>query len=165
MQAISEKLRDGLNKQITAEFESAYLYLSMADYLQTQNFDGMAHWFRIQSAEEKEHAMKIHDFLIERNLTPDLGEIKAPQHQWLDVTAVFDEAYRHECSVSNMIYDLVAQAMEDRDYASISFLQWFVDEQVEEEARTLTLQEKARLTGDNASGLMVLDQEMGLRKE
>ena len=165
MQAISEKLQNDLNKQITAEFESAYLYLSMADYLQTKNFDGMAHWFRIQSGEEKEHAMKIHDFLIERNLTPDLGEIKAPQHRWADVKSVLEEAYQHECLVSDMIYDLIAQAMEDKDYASISFLQWFIDEQVEEESQTLTLLEKARLIGDDASGLMVLDQEMGGRTE
>ncbi|MBO4519884.1 MAG: ferritin [Alphaproteobacteria bacterium] len=165
MKSISKKLQDDLNKQITAEFESAYLYLSMADYLQTQNFDGMARWFRIQADEEREHAMKIHDFMIERTLTPELGEIKPPQHQWSDVKTVLEEAYQHECLVSDMIYDLVAQAMEDKDYASISFLQWFVDEQVEEESQTLTLLEKARLIGNDASGLMVLDQEMGSRKE
>ncbi|MBR1777053.1 MAG: ferritin [Alphaproteobacteria bacterium] len=165
MKPVSEKLSDGLNKQITAEFESAYLYLAMADFLQGRNFDGMAYWFRKQADEEKTHAMKIHDFLIERHLTPVLGEIKAPNTQWTGVMNVFDEAYQHECLVSSMIYDLVAQAMEDKDYASLSMLQWFVDEQVEEEEQSLALLEKARMIDDVASGLMVLDQQMGARTD
>ena len=110
MKKISGKLIGGLNRQITAEFESAYLYLAMASYLQSQSLNGMAHWFRVQADEEKRHALKINDFMVERNITPELGEIKAPSKQWQGVMSLFDEAYQHECRVSDMIYDLVAQA-------------------------------------------------------
>ena len=103
MKKISDKLISGLNRQITAEFESAYLYLAMASYLQSQNLNGMAHWFKVQADEEKKHALKIHDFMVERNITPELGEIKAPSKQWQGVMSLFDEAYQHECRVSDMI--------------------------------------------------------------
>lgn len=165
MKAVSYKLKDGLNKQIIAEFESAYLYLSMADHLQSENFDGMAHWFRVQAKEEETHAMKIHDYMIERNLKPDLEEIKPPKRQWNDIASLLDEAYHHECLVSDMIYDLVAQAMEDKDFASVSFLNWFVDEQVEEEEQSLALREKARMLGGHIAGIMALDAQMGARTE
>ena len=147
MKKISDKLIGGLNRQITAEFESAYLYLAMASYLQAQSLNGMAHWFRVQADEEKRHALKINDFMVERNITPELGEIKAPSKQWQGV------------------YDLVAQGMEDKDFASLSFLQWFVDEQVQEECQSLELLEKVRLIDDVTAGLMVLDQQMGIRQE
>lgn len=165
MRAISEKLRNGFNKQITAEFESAYLYLDMANYLEAQNLNGMARWFRLQAEEEKKHAVKINDFLIEREISPDLAEIKAPSVEWIDVPSILDAAYRHECLVSDLIYDLVAQAMEDKDFSSLSFLQWFVDEQVEEESQSLFFSNKARLVADNIGGLMVLDREMGERQD
>jgi len=165
MKEISGKLRNGLNDQITAEFESAYLYLDMANYLESQNFEGMAHWFRLQAKEEKRHALKINDFLMERNVVPDLGKIKPTENKWRDATAVLDEAHRHECMVSNMIYDLVAQAMDDKDFASLSFLQWFVDEQVEEEAQSSELLNKARLIDGDIAGLMSLDSLMGARTE
>ncbi len=165
MKKISDKLIGGLNRQITAEFESAYLYLAMASYLQAQSLNGMAHWFRVQADEEKRHALKINDFMVERNITPELGEIKAPSKQWQGVMSLFDEAYQHECLVSDMIYDLVVQGMEDKDFASLSFLQWFVDEQVQEECQSLELLEKVRLIDDVTAGLMVLDQQMGIRQE
>lgn len=103
--------------------------------------------------------------MVERNITPELGEIKAPSKQWQGVMSLFDEAYQHECQVSDMIYDLVAQGMEDKDFASLSFLQWFVDEQVQEECQSLELLEKVRLIDDVTAGLMVLDQQMGIRQE
>lgn len=165
MKKISDKLIGGLNRQITAEFEAAYLYLAMAGYLQAQNLNGMAHWFRVQADEEKMHALKINDFMVERNITPDLGEIKAPPKQWQGVMALFDEAHQYECRISDMIYDLVAQGMEDKDFASLSFLQWFVDEQVQEESLSLELLEKVRLIDDMTAGLMVLDQQMGSRQK
>lgn len=164
MKEISDKMKNGFSKQITAEFESAYLYLDMANCLEDRNFNGMAHWFRIQADEEKRHALKINDYLLERNIVPELGEIAAPRHQWSDEVALLEEAFNHECLVSNMIYDLVAQAMEDKDFATASFLQWFVDEQVGEEEQSLQWLEKARLFGGNAAGLMMLDGEMGKRK-
>ncbi len=137
----------------------------MANYLESQNFEGMAHWFRLQAKEEKRHALKINDFLMERNVVPDLGKIKPTENKWRDAAAVLDEAHRHECMVSNMIYDLVAQAMDDKDFASLSFLQWFVDEQVEEEAQSSELLNKARLIDGDIAGLMSLDSLMGARTE
>ena len=163
MKKISGNLQKGLNKQITAEFEAAYLYLSMANYLENKNFSGMARWFRLQAEEEKEHALKINDFLMQRGIVPDLEEIKTRHHQWTDVSALLNEAYRQECLVSNMIFDLVTQATEDKDFISTAFLQWFVDEQAEEEAQSLALSEKASRVHDNVIGLMILDKEMGSR--
>ena len=165
MKAVSEKLKKGLNKQITAEFESAYLYLSMANYLEDQGFAGMSRWFRLQAEEEKNHAVKINDFLMMRKIVPDLDEVKSASGSWNDVIAVLREAYLHECSVSDMIFDLIAQAMEDEDFASVSFLQWFVDEQLEEESQSLALSEKSISLQGNVVGLMLLDSEMGSRKE
>lgn len=165
MKKISDKLTDGLNKQITAEFESAYLYLAMAGYLQAQGFSGMARWFRAQADEEKRHALKINDFMLERDLTPDLGDIRQPRTDWKDLAGVFDDAYRHECRISHMIYDLVAQGMDDGDFAGLSFLQWFVDEQVEEESKALGWLEKIRFTAGMPAGLMLLDSQMGERTD
>lgn len=165
MKKISDKLINGLNKQITAEFASAYLYLAMADHLHAQSFNGMAQWFRVQAEEEKGHGLKINNFLLERNITPDLEEIPGAKGEWKDIAALFEEAYNHECTVSEMIYDLVAQAMEDKDWASLSFLQWFVDEQVEEESQSLELLEKARMIDGKPAGLLTLDAQMGARKE
>lgn len=164
MKNISEKMIDGLNGQITAEFESAYLYLSMADYLQARGFPGMARWFRAQANEEKAHALKINDFMISRHVTPDLGEIKAPPKSWRNVIALFDGTYRHECQISDRIYDLVAQGMDDRDFAGLSFLQQYVDEQVEEEAQALGWLEKARRSDASPTGLAMLDEQMGSRR-
>ena len=125
----------------------------------------MAHWFRLQAEEEREHALKINDFLMQRGIVPDLEEIKTRHHQWTDVPALLNEAHRLECLVSNMIFDLVAQATEDKDFISMAFLQWFVGEQAEEEAQSLALSEKANRVHDNVIGLMMLDKEMGSRKE
>lgn len=162
---ISEKLVKALNEQIKAELDSAYLYLGMANWLQGKNFAGMAHWFRVQAREEQEHAMKIHDYLIERDEIPVLLPVAAPETKWGSVAEVFKEAYDHECDVTKMIYDLVDAAAADKDHASASMLQWFVDEQVEEEAQSLELAETSKMIGDSVSGLMVLDQRLAARKD
>ncbi len=162
---ISEKLVKALNEQIKAEFDSAYLYLGMANHLASKNFSGMAHWFRVQAREEQAHAMKIHDYLIERAETPVLLPIAAPETNWGSIAEVFDKAYKHECKVTEMIYALVDTAKSDKDYASESFLKWFVDEQVEEEAHSLELAETSKAIGDSLAGLMVFDQRLGARKD
>ena len=162
---ISEKLVKALNEQIKAELDSAYLYLGMANWLQGKNFAGMAHWFRVQAREEQEHAMKIHDYLIERNEIPVLLPVAAPETKWGSVAEVFKKAYGHECKVTEMIYALVDTASADKDHASVSMLQWFVDEQVEEEAQSLELAETSEMIGDSVSGLMVFDQRLSARKD
>ncbi len=162
---ISENLQKALNDQIKAELDSAYLYLGMANWLQGKNFSGMAHWFRVQAKEEQEHAMKIHDYLISRGVTPVLLSVEAPKTNWNSVADVFKKAYEHECDVTKMIYDLVDMATADKDYAGISMLQWFVNEQVEEEAQSCELAETSAAIGESLSGLMVFDQRLGARKE
>lgn len=165
MKNISDKLLNKMNKQIAAELASGYLYLAMANYLQAKNFSGMAQWFRIQAEEEKVHGLKINDFLTERGYTPELEEIPGVKAEWKDLEALFAEAYNHECEVSAMIYDMVDMAMEDKDWASVSMLQWFVDEQVEEEAQSLELLEKIKMIDGKPAGLLALDGQMGARKE
>lgn len=162
---ISENLQKALNAQIKAELDSAYLYLGMANWLQGKNFSGMAHWFRVQAKEEQEHAMKIHDYLIERGVTPVLLSLDAPKANWNGVADVFKEAYEHECAITKMIYDLVDMATADKDYASISMLQWFVDEQVEEEAKSCELAEISAAIGEALPALIAFNQRLGARKE
>ena len=165
MKKISDKLLKKLNEQIAAELASGYLYLGMANHLQAQNFSGMAQWFKVQAEEEKVHGLKINEFLTERGYTPELMDIPAVKGEWKDLEALFAQAYNHECGVSAMIYDLVDIAMEDKDWASVSFLQWYVDEQVEEEAQSLDLLEKIKMIDGKPAGLLALDAQMGARKD
>lgn len=162
---ISKKLSENLSKQVKAEFESAYVYLSMANYLQLQSWPGMAHWFRMQAIEEERHAMKINDFLVAINQAPELLEIEKPKSRWNGPTEVFQEAYDHECQVSQMIEDLAGQALAEKNYTVFAFLQWFINEQVEEEAQSLELLERARIISDVAAGLIELDEQMAERPE
>ncbi len=162
---IPTKLVKALNDQIKAELDSGYMYLAMANYFHLKNFTGIAHWFRVQAKEEQEHAMKIHDYLLERDEAPTLESVDAPETDWTGVTPVLEQAYQHECKVTEMIYNLVDIATETKDYASISFLQWYINEQVEEEAQSLELFEKSRMIGDSMAGLMVFDQQLGARKD
>ncbi len=163
MKQISVALIDRFNQQITKEFESAYLYLAMSSHLKSKGLNGMSSWFKCQADEEKKHALKLNHYLLERSITPTLYAVQPAKAEWKNVLELFDETYLHECSVSDKIYDMVAQAMEDNDYASLSFLQYFVDEQVEEESTSLSLLEKVRLIEEERGALMVLDEQMSKR--
>jgi len=131
---ISKKMEKALNEQVNAELFSAYLYLSMEAYFKSLNLNGFANWMRVQTQEEISHAMKIYGFIDERGGRITLKAIDGPQTKWDSPLAVFKEIYKHEQKVTSMINNLVNLVIEEKDHATNAFLQWFVNEQVEEEA-------------------------------
>lgn len=160
---INEKIEQAFNKQINAETYSAYLYWSMSAALEKMNLPGFANWMRIQAQEEMTHAMKFYSHIIERGGTVTLTAIDAPQVEWDSVKAVFEAALEHEQLVTSLINGLMDKAIEERDHAANMFLQWFVTEQVEEEATAMDVLGKLEVVGDRAGGLYMLDKEMGQR--
>jgi ferritin len=160
---LSAKVQDALNKQINAELFSEYLYLSISAYFETENFKGMAQWMRTQAGEEHLHALKIYDFVNNRNGRVTLTQIEAPKTQWNSPLDAFEDAYKHEQKISGLINDLSNLAVMEKDHAAHNFLEWFVGEQVEEESTVLTIVDQLKLVGDNGVGLYMIDQELGQR--
>ena len=160
---IDERMQEALNKQLNAEVYSAYLYLSMSAYFQSVNLGGFANWMRVQWQEELAHAMKFYDYVNERGGRVVLQAVEAPPLEWDSPLAAFEHVYEHEQKVTGMINKLVDLAVEARDHATNNFLQWFVSEQVEEEASADEVVQKLRLVGDDPSGLFMIDQELGQR--
>jgi ferritin len=160
---LKSNVQDALNNQVHAEIASSYLYLSMAAHFESRNFHGMAQWMHVQAREEWGHAMKIFQHLVDRGGQVVLQQIEAPKAQWGSVLEVFEDSYRHECQVTGRIHGLVKLATTESDFASLAFLQWFVSEQVEEEAQTQLIVEKLKMMGDGNIGLFILDGELGKR--
>lgn len=157
-------MQAALNEQIKHELESGYLYLSMATYFHDQNLDGMAHWMKIQEAEEREHAMKMFDHLIERGGTVKLKALSEPQSEWESPLDAFKAAYEHEKFVTSKIHDLVKLADEEGDLAAKAMLQWFVTEQVEEEDNASGIVSMLERVGDSGNGIVMVDRELGRRE-
>ena len=160
---IKEKIQDALNKQINAELYSSYLYLSMSAYFESINLKGCANWMRVQTQEELVHAMKFYDYLIERGGKVVLSSIESPPTEWPSPLAIFENAYQHEQKVTGLINDLVDLAIAEKDHATNNFLQWFVSEQVEEEASADEAVQKIKLMGDARGGIFMLDRELAQR--
>ncbi|HER44494.1 MAG TPA: ferritin [Candidatus Eisenbacteria bacterium] len=160
---IDKKVRDGFNKQIQHELYSAYLYLSMAAWFHSKGMDGMAQWFRVQTMEEMTHAMKFFDHIIERDGEVELLEIGKPPAEWASPLEATKDAYKHEQFITGKINELVKLSRNENDYASGSMLQWFVDEQVEEEANASKNVQRLEMVGDSGNGLLMIDREMGAR--
>ncbi len=162
---LSKKMEAALNAQINAELYSAYIYLSMSAYFEAQDLPGMAAWMRGQNDEEVAHAMKIFTYVVDRGGRITLAAIDAPQTEWASPLAVFEHTYKHEQHVTGLIHKLVGQAIEENDYATKNMLDWFVDEQVEEEASASAIVAKLKMIGDHVPGLMLLDKELGGRQQ
>jgi len=160
---ISKKMEKALNGQLNAELYSAYLYLSMAAYFESADLAGFANWMRIQVAEERFHAMKFYDYIIERGGRVTLGPIEAPPSDWDSPLAVFEATLTHEQKVTGLINDLMDLAREEKDNASEIFLQWFVNEQVEEEDNVGKALGQLKLIKDSPQALFMMDREMGQR--
>ena len=160
---LSEKMNNELNKQINAELFSSYLYLSMSGWFESQGLGGFANWMRVQAKEENFHAEKIYDYVYERGGRVILEAIEKPEWQWDSPLHIFEEALKHEEMITGMINDLVDVAIATKDHASNNFLQWFVAEQVEEEANAGSVVDRLKLIQENSSGLFALDMEMGKR--
>lgn len=160
---IAKKMEEALNGQVNAEFYSAYLYLSMAAYFESQNLTGFANWMRVQAQEEQFHAMKLYNHIIERNGTIALGPIDAPPADWPSPLAVIEATLKHEQKVTGLINDLMFLARQEKDNASEMFLQWYVHEQVEEENNVGTVLGQLKLIKDAPQALFMLDKEMAQR--
>lgn len=160
---ISDKMQEAINKQINAELYSAYLYLSMSAYYQSLNLPGFANWMRVQVQEELVHATKFYDFLHERGGFVKLEAIAGPTIEWQGPAVPFEQAYQHEVQVTKRIHSLVSLAMKEQDYATNTFLDWFVNEQVEEESSTDSVVRKMKLIGDDRSALFMIDRELATR--
>lgn len=161
---VKEKMVDALNEQINAELYSAYLYLSMSAYFEDVNLTGFSNWMRVQSQEELNHAMKIYDYVVELGERVELFTVQKPPKEWGSPLAAFEAAYKHEQHVTGLINNLVDMAIADKDHATNNMLQWFVAEQVEEEASANEIVQKLRLVGEDGRGLLILDRELAQRK-
>ncbi len=160
---ISEKMQEALNRQANAEFYSSYLYLSMSAYFASLTLAGLANWMRVQAQEELVHAMKFYDFVNGRGGRVELTAIEGPPTEWGSPLAAFEAALRHEQKVTGLINALVGLAAAEQDHASAIFLQWFVTEQVEEEASALEVVQRLKLVGQEGAGLLMLDRELATR--
>ena len=160
---LSERMMKSLNKQLNAELYSAYLYLSMAAYFESKNLKGFANWMRVQAQEELMHAMKFFDYINERGGRVYLEAIEKPPTEWKSPLDVFEATYEHEVKVTSMINDLVNMAMEEKDHATYNMLQWFVAEQVEEEASADEVRQQLRMIKEDGRGIMMLDKELKQR--
>jgi ferritin len=161
---ISKTMETALNKQINREFYSEFLYLSMAAYFETVFLKGFAKWMRVQAKEEHAHAMKIYEFIIARGGKVTLETIDAPKAKWATAGKVFEESYAHEQKVTGFINDLVDLAIKEKDHATFEFLQWFVKEQVEEEANANDILSQINIVGDIVGHLFYLDHHLGKRE-
>ena len=160
---LSSSMEKAIGAQINAEFYSAYLYLAMSAHLEGEGLPGMANWMKNQTQEEIFHGMKMYDFVHERGGRVTLGAIEQPQADWDSTLAVFENVLAHEQKVTGLINNLVNLALDERDHATNIFLQWFVSEQVEEEATANGIVQKLKMIGSDASSLFGLDQELGQR--
>ena len=160
---ISKRIEEELNKQINAEFYSSYLYLSMAAWFDSQNLAGFSNWMNIQAQEEWAHGLKIFNFVNERGGKVTLDKIDAPETEWKDIIHVYEEVLAHEQKVTGLINKLSDVAIEESDHATKNFLQWFVDEQVEEEASVDNVLQQLKMIEGKGTGLFLLDREMQTR--
>ena len=161
---MNQKVQDALNKQINAELHSAYIYLSMSAHFEERSLSGMAQWMRLQAEEEMGHTMRLYDFVHARGGTVILEAVEGPPTEWGTPVSIFEAALAHEKKITGMIHDLYALATEERDYPAQSMLQWFVDEQVEEEDNVGNVVDQLKMVSDDLPGLLLMDRELGARK-
>ena len=161
---LKERVEDKLNSQMNAELYSAYLYFSMAAYFESINLKGFANWVQVQAQEELTHVLRVFNYVNDKGGRAKMAAVDAPPDAWDSPLAVVQKVYEHECSVSELINECVSLAIGENDYSTHTFLQWFVAEQVEEEAAADDILQKLKLIGDNSSGLYLLDSELGSRR-
>ena len=163
MHMLSERMLKGLNEQVTKELFSAYFYLGIAAYFKDSGFEGFSTWMEAQAEEELGHAIRIYDYVFERGGKVELYKIEMPKQEFESPLKAFEAVYLHEVGVTESIYKLVEIAQEENDHATYQFLQWFVEEQVEEEATAKAVVDKLKIIGDHPQGLFMLDRELGTR--
>ncbi|RCX10336.1 ferritin [Anaerobacterium chartisolvens] len=160
---ITERMQKELNDQVRKEFYSAYLYLSIGAYFTSINLEGFANWFRIQAQEERDHAMMFFDYINRVGGRVQLGAIDAPDFDFESIEQALRLTLEHEQLVTRSIYNIVDVAIEEKDHKTNQFLQWFVNEQTEEEASADANLKKVQLVGNDGRGILMLDGEMAQR--
>ncbi len=160
---IGERLNRAINDQIKNELESYYIYLSMAAYFHSKSLDGMGHWMRCQAHEEMIHAMKFFQHVIDRGGQVVLQDVRQLKTEWSSPLEAFQDAFEHEQFITGKINELTTIAREEKDYASEPMLAWFSDEQIEEEASTGKITDELEMVGEDKSGLLMIDRELGQR--
>ncbi len=158
-----DELASAVNDQITMEMASSVAYLQMSAHFEAENLTGMASWMRMQAEEEKDHAHRFMDFVLDRGNSVRLGAIEAPESSFESVEHVFKTALEQEQTVTKAIHDIYRLASDKGDLASFPFLQEFIEEQNEEEATVETILERVRLAGGESSAILLLDRELGTR--
>ena len=161
---VSEKINEILNEQINKEFYSGYLYLSMSANMKELGLNGFASWLKAQAREEVEHGLKIFDHLINRNSFVTLKQIKTPEFEFKGIISVFNVIYEHEQCITRSIMSVAKLAEEECDRTTLSFVDWFIEEQIEEEEAVKSIIKRLELFGEDKTALYLMDQELGLRK-
>jgi ferritin len=160
---LKAKIEAMIVDQMNFEFYSAYIYMSMAAYVDSIDLPGCAHWFKIQVQEEMAHALKMYNYLLSRGGRPYFSQVPAPKKDWASVQEVFKDALAHEMIVTDRINKLMTAAVEEHDHASRSFINWYVDEQVEEEANLDVILKKFDLIKGSVEGLFMIDKDLAAR--
>jgi ferritin len=160
---LSNTLLAEMNDQIKHELYSAYLYLGMASHFEEANLEGFGHWMKVQAGEEQEHAMKFFEHIHDRGGKVTLKAIDQPPAEFGSPSVVFEQVLEHEKKVTSLIHHLYDTAVKDADYASQSFLKWFVDEQVEEEKNATQILEWLKMAGEGGNALFMINKQLGGR--
>lgn len=160
---ISKPMQDAINEQINKELFSSYLYLSMAAYFASKNLLGFSKWMHIQVGEEREHAMKLYEHLEDRGGRVLLKAIAAPKTEWASNLEAFKDAAAHEAMITSAIYALYETAVQEKDYPAQVLLQWFVNEQVEEEKNAAEIVANLELIEERGAAVLMLDKQLGKR--
>jgi ferritin len=163
MTTIGKTMQDAINEQINKEFFSSYLYLSMAAYFEDKNLMGFAHWMRLQADEEREHAMKFYNYILDAGGRVYLKAIDAPETDWKSNLQVAEQVAEHEGKVTASIHNLYELALKEKDYPAQVMLHWFINEQVEEEKNAAELVAKLRLIEERGTAVLMLDHRLSKR--
>jgi ferritin len=161
---LNKKVETALNKQINAELYSGYMYLAMSSHFEAANLPGFAAWMKAQAGEELGHAIKMFEFVVERRGSVALDAVDKPPSKWTSPLKTFEAVLEHEQKVTGLINKLADLAAAENDHATGVFLQWFIKEQVEEEASADAIVQKLKLAKDSSGALLMLDRELGKRK-
>ena len=160
---VSEKINQIMNEQINKEFYSGYLYLSMSANLHEVGLFGFSSWLKIQAKEEVEHGLKLLDYLLERNSYITLKQIQTPEFEFKGVKSVFETLYEHEKCITNSVMSIAKLAEEECDRKTLSFIDWFIEEQTEEEQQVKDIIKRLEIFGEDNATLYLLDKELGER--
>lgn len=161
---VSEKINEIINEQINKEFYSGYLYLSMSAHLHELGLFGFSHWLKVQAREEVEHGLKLLDYLLERNSYVTLKQIRTPEFEFKGVKSVFETLYSHEKCITNSVMNIAKLAEDECDRKTLNFIDWFIEEQVEEEQQVKDIIKRIDLFGEENASLYLMDKELGSRE-